>query len=152
MASIESLIQGSEKLSTIFGYWPSFHDAEVIDLHLWRGEVAPDQKRYVFPVVTAKLHLWELTKRVDGAGHFVLRHHTLATLRFHAVEEFRMEGFNYQNAIYGLSIDVQERTGGPSPFFAVQFEPAFGMSASFKCSTIEVVDAVQCTEDGGVLA
>jgi hypothetical protein len=38
MAAIDSLIVGSEKLTTIFGYWPSFHDAEVSELHslAWR--------------------------------------------------------------------------------------------------------------------
>jgi len=30
MENIETLIQGSEKLTNIFGYWPDFHDAEVI--------------------------------------------------------------------------------------------------------------------------
>jgi len=32
--SIESFIDSSEKLTNVFGYWPSFHDAEVLDLHL----------------------------------------------------------------------------------------------------------------------
>jgi len=39
MGEIESLIQGSEKLTSVFDGWPSFHDAEVVDLHIWRGEV-----------------------------------------------------------------------------------------------------------------
>ena len=39
VTGIESFIDGSEKLVRIFGYWPSFHDAEVIDLHLWREVV-----------------------------------------------------------------------------------------------------------------
>ncbi len=37
---------------------------------------------------------------------------------------------------------------GPSPYFAVEVEPAFGMGASFKCLRIEVVDAVPCSDDG----
>jgi hypothetical protein len=56
MENIESLIQGSEKLTSIFGYWPSFHDAEIIDLHFWRGVVEPDQGRYDFPVLTLRIH------------------------------------------------------------------------------------------------
>jgi hypothetical protein len=145
MDNIEALIEGSKKLTDIFGYWPSFHDAEVIELRFWRGDVEPDANRYVFPVLTVHLHVWEMT---NAEGFLSLRHHTLATLLFHDVNEFRMEGFNHQNAILGLSIIRQERSQGPSPVFAVEFDPAYGMGASFICSRVEVFDAVKCSEDG----
>ena len=88
MPGIEELIEGSDKLTNIFGYWPTFHDAEVHELHLWRGDVEPDAG----PVLSVSLHL------------LVTRHHTLAKLRFHDVDQFKMEGFNHQNAILRLSI------------------------------------------------
>lgn len=125
--SIAALIENSKKLIEIFHYWPTFHDAEVIDLHLWRGDVEPQAGRYVFPVLTVKLHVWEITSEVNTEGFLVLRRHTLSTLRFHDIHEFRMEGFNQQNAVSGLSIVPQERAQGPSPVFAVQFDAAFGM-------------------------
>ena len=152
MPEIESLIQGSEKLTGIFGYWPSFHDAEVIDFHFWRGEVEPDEQRYVFPVLTVKLHVWKLTDQTDERGYLVLRHHRLTTLRLHDVDEFSMEGFNNQNAIFELFIEQRERSDGPSPFFFVEFKPAFGMRASFRCFRVEVVDAMPCTKDGELYA
>jgi len=62
MAEIESVIHGSDKLTNIFGYWPTFHDAEVIEIHFWRGDIDTDNNKYVFPVLTAKLHLWEVTR------------------------------------------------------------------------------------------
>ena len=148
MQNIESFIEGSKKLTDIFGYWPSFHDAEVIEVALWRGDVEPEAGRYVFPVLKAHLHLWELTEDVDSRGFLILRHHTLTTLRFHDVNEFRMEGFNHQNAILGLSIAHQDRSEGPTPVFAVHFNPAHGMGATFICSRVEVVDAVRCSNDG----
>ena len=152
MADVASFIQASQKLTDIFGYWPSFHDAEIIDLRFWRGDVDAEGKRYVFPVLTVKLHVWELTGEVDKTGHYVLRHHTLTTLRFHDVDEFSMEGFNHQNAIFELFMEQRERSDGPSPFFFVEFRPAFGMSASFRCSRVEVVDAVPWTKEGKVYA
>ena len=148
MENIETFIESSNKLTDIFGYWPSFHDAEVIELNLWRGDVEPDAGRYVFPMLKVHLHLWELTNEADPPGSLVLRHHTRATLRFYDVNEFQMEGFNHQNAILELAITRQERTQGPSPVFAVHFNPAHGMGASFICSRVEVVDAVRCSEDG----
>src|ERR1700722_2492068 len=103
MASIESLIVGSQKITTIFGYWPSFHDAEVSELHFWRGRVQPEKSIYDFPVLTLTIHHWELTKEVDPQGFIVLRHHTLTRLRFYDVHEFQMQGFNHQNAIMALT-------------------------------------------------
>jgi hypothetical protein len=149
MTNIETRIEGSEKLVDIFGYWPSFHDAEVIELNFWRGDVNPEEGRYIFPVLTVKLHLWEITDDVDGRGYLGRRNHTLATVRFHDVYKFMMEGFNHQNAIFGLDISQEERSEGPSPVFAVIFRPvALGVDASLTCMHIEVLDAVSCAKNG----
>jgi hypothetical protein len=150
MTNIEARIEGSEKLTRIFGYWPSFHDAEVMELNFWRGEVNPEAGLYTFPVLTVKLHLWEMTNDVNAKGFLVLRKHTLATIRFLDVLESRIEGFNHQNAILGLDISQEERSEGPSPVFAVIFRPAFGIDAALSCLRVELIDAVPCTEDGAV--
>jgi hypothetical protein len=150
MPNADVPVDGSEKLIETFGYWPSFHDAEVIELHLSRGDVNPDARLYVFPVLTTRLHLWELTDEVDPKGHLVQRCHTLATLRFHDVDDFKMEGFNHQNAILGISISSEERGSGLPPYRVVHFKPAFGITASFKCFRIEVVEALPCDEQGRI--
>lgn len=139
MDAPEKLIEGSGQLTSIFGYWPSFHDAEVIEFNLWRGDVDPDVGRYVFPVLTTKVHLWELTSEVNAQGYLVSRHHTLATLRFHEVDELKMADFNHQNAILGLNITTEERADSGPHGFRVAFDPAFGMGAVFHCARIEVV-------------
>jgi hypothetical protein len=150
MAGIESKISGSEKLTSIFGYWPSFHDAEIIDMHLWRGDVDSTKERFIFPVLTVTFHLWELTNEVDPQGYLVLRHHTRAALRFHDVADFSMEGFNHQNAIFGLSIEHEAGIDGRPPWFSIIFEPAMAMAARFRCFRIEVLTAIPCKEDGEV--
>jgi hypothetical protein len=151
MASVESLVAGSQKLTSIFGYWPSFHDAEVLELYFARGNVEPEKGVYNFPALTLKIHLWELTKNVDSKGYLILRHHTLTKLRFTDVAEFQMQGFNHQNAMLGLAITNQQGTLGPSPCFRVEIEPAFGMGALFQCLGIEVIEAVPCNDDGELL-
>jgi hypothetical protein len=45
------MIIGSEKLTSIFGRWPSFPDAEVHELHFWRGPVDTEAEVYNFPVL-----------------------------------------------------------------------------------------------------
>jgi Immunity protein 50 len=143
------LIRESEKLTGIFGYWPSFHDAEILELNFHRGNVRPEKSIYEFPVLTLRIHLWELTKEVDQRGYLVLRNHTLTTLKFSEVSEFKMEGFNHQNAMMGLAIEREDRTRGPSPYyFRVSIDPAFGMGCSFECLGVEVIDAIACTDNG----
>ena len=144
MENIEKLIQGSEKLTNIFGYWPDFHDAEVIELHFSRGDVNPDEGRYDLPVLTISIDLKEWAKAAEAPGSSVRSHRTLATLRFADIEDFRMEGFNHQNAIMQLIIEHLERADGLVSYFSVEMEPATGMSISFRCARIEVVDARPC--------
>jgi Immunity protein 50 len=147
MPDIAPFIQASHKLTDIFGCWPDFHDAEIVEVHLSRGDSESFEKRQ--PTLTAKLHTWQPTGKVDAKGYWERHHHTLVTFRFHNIEEdFCMEGFNRQNVISELRIERQERTDGPSPFFAVRFWACYGMGAIFKCAHIEVVEAVPCTEDG----
>jgi hypothetical protein len=144
MPSINFHITGAEKLTSIYGHWPSFHVAEVIEFALWRGEIMSGHDAHVGPTIMARVHVL-----MDGP----ISQDTLATLRFEDVDELRMEGFNHQNAIFNLRVAIQDRgkfgSGESlSPYLVVEFQPAFGMSASFRCLQIEVVDAVRCTEDG----
>jgi hypothetical protein len=142
-----ALIEGSEKITEIFGYWPSFHDAEIINFHLWRGDVDAGRNRYIFPVLTLLVNLWELTSEVNSDGFLVCKHHTLAKLKFHDVHDLTMNGFNQQNAIFHLAIEHKERSEGPSPYFAVSLEPASGIDPPFSCLRIEVAEARRCRED-----
>ncbi len=148
-----AVFEDSGKLTNIFGYWPSFHDAEVHELLLERGSVDPGKSSYVFPILTVKTHTFEMTNEVDAGGYFVLRKHTLVTLRFHDVEDCRLEGFNHQNAILGLEVTGAESAGSrKTPLRAVRMKSAFGVDASFKCSRCEVVAALPCNKNGGLLA
>jgi hypothetical protein len=148
MSEIAPLIIGSGKLTPIFGQWPSFHDAEVHELHFERGHIDTEESVYEFPRLTIKLHLWLMTNDVDQKGHYVSTKHTLTTIKFYDVDDFKMEGFNHQNAIFGLGIEQKTRDEGPSPYFAVDFEPSFGIGATFTCSRIEIADVVPCNAEG----
>ena len=141
MPPIESLVKGSEKLLAIFGRWPSFHDAEVMEIHLSRTPKGPGGKRDRRVELLAKIHAWDMTNELDGRGYYVLKNHTLVTLRFSGVEELKLEGFNHQNVIFGLTIQPREDSESGSSKYHVEFDPSFGVDAIFDCSAIEVVDA-----------
>jgi hypothetical protein len=61
-----------------------------------------------------------MTNDIDQKGFCVSTKHTLTTMKFYDVDNFRMEGFNHQNAIFGLGIEQKTRAEGPRPYFAVE--------------------------------
>lgn len=149
------LIQASEKLTDIFGYWPSFHDAEVQTFSLSGGESEPWVPGCNTPMLDTNIHLWELTKAVDPKGYFVLAKHTLAHLRFESVESLELKGFRFQNQLWGLVFTVpSERVwadGNKHPVIQVEFEASAGLWAKFTCMHAIVISAVPCDDRGRVL-
>jgi hypothetical protein len=87
-------IEGAQQLQQWFGYWPSFHDAEVLALHLNRS--APS---------TLAVHTWETTNQVDEKGYFVMERHVVVEFALKEVSELNVSGFNHQNVISSLTID-----------------------------------------------
>src|SRR3954470_1120064 len=101
MIGVESKIQNSNLLTDIFGRWPSFHDAEVVCIVLDRGERRP--------YLEASIHLFEITSQIEH-GAYVLKNHTLATLRFIEIYQLKLDDFNHQNVLFGLNIgDISTR-------------------------------------------
>ncbi len=138
-------ISGVEKIIEIFGYWPSFHDAEVKWLRLDRcGGTEGD----VGPVLEFAIHCFEITNQVAPSGHCVLGKHTLVHFRFREVTDLRIEEFNQQNAIFGLEIVDESDTTWERHYFKVSIEPAFGIGGSFHSVCPEVLSAVPCNERG----
>lgn len=134
-------IQGADKLIGVFGYWPSFHDAEVVWLRLDREPV------FYGPTLEILIHAFEITSEVGSDGCYVLRHHVLARFRFHQVVGLTMEDFNYQNALFGLSItDIRERQMEMIDF-EVTLSSSFGLSGSFQCGRVELVEVTPCDKN-----
>jgi hypothetical protein len=79
---------------------------------------------------------------VDSTGHYVLKNHTLVTLRFSDVRELKLEGFNHQNAIFGLTIQPNGANNPTDPKFHIELDPTFGVDATFDCASVEIVDVI----------
>ncbi len=125
-------IENAELVEKIFGFWPSFHDAEIHNITLTRDAVQS-------PQMEVAIHHWEMTNEVDSKGHYVLKKHTLTTLRFTGISDLHLEGFNHQNVLWELEIaQITE----PHSEFAVSMPTSFGCEASFKCKQISVLSAV----------
>jgi hypothetical protein len=139
MSDIER-ITGSAQLVAVFGYWPSFHDAEVLWMHLDRRSHGEGSG----PTLEALLHVFEITQEVGPDGCYILRHHVLVHLRFQDVVELRLEGFNHQNALMGLTLTDLRSRQWQHILFEVRFDSSCGMDASFQCHAVEVVSVVPC--------
>lgn len=136
-------IESAERLTGIFGRWPSFHDAEVLTLLYDRVSSVGG-----FDIV-AVIHLWEMTNEVDPNGYFILIKHTRATFRFYDCSEVALDEFNLQNVISGLVFERDAPGTFPpaevthrslSPHLVV-FEGCYGLAGSLRCKRVEVVDA-----------
>ena len=126
------VVEGSE-LILVDGDWPNFHDAELHELKMWRGDVRPEDTVWIGPVIEASFELCALETPF------------LAVLKFHDCEAIEMAGFNHQNAMYDLEFSREPRgylrDGTPmTPWICVRFTQAFGVRLSFKCLRIEVLD------------
>ena len=127
-------IYGAELVTDIFGYWPSFHDAEVVRILLERTSAYQTG-----PYLLADVHAFEMTPEVDKDGHYVLRHHVLVSLRFDGVLDLELSDFNNQNALSEIAFKNIGSAAFPDPAHEVVFAGVHGVSARWRCREVTVV-------------
>jgi hypothetical protein len=86
MDSPPVLVLHADRILSAFGYWPSFHDAEVHRAELDRG-IWPS-----LPSVTLVIHAFDSDGTVDEKGYYRIRTSVLVTLRFDAVDDLELRG------------------------------------------------------------
>jgi hypothetical protein len=146
MSRLETIVENREALRPFFAGWPAFHDAEVVELNLWRGHLYPGEwdDRNTFPVVTIKFRLLEATQ----PGATGLGNHILATFRFHDASSISIPSFDDLVSITDFLVTPLSRgtytSGEPlPPHYSVALMCGNRTSASFRCSRIEIVDAAK---------
>jgi hypothetical protein len=103
-------LTGAQDLFDWFGYWPSFHDAEVISVHLNRAGSS-----------SLVLHdAWEPTK------------HVVITFLLYEILESTLEGFNHQNVLFGLEL-VRKDSG-----FELTLDSSFGLGGRIVAQRVEI--------------
>jgi hypothetical protein len=127
-------IKNNNLLTEIFGYWPSFHDAEVLKIVLDR---TPEGQCYG-PNLEADIHVFEMTSEIDEKGFYKLTKHTLVQLAFLELYELSLTDFNHQNVLQALAIlDISDRQLERIKF-EVRFSNSWGVAAKFQCAQVEV--------------
>jgi hypothetical protein len=93
-----TLVTGSQCLFAWFGYWPTFHDAELLRLDLNRAGGS-----------TLSVLTWEISADKDPSGKYILQKHVVANFSFDEIYDSNLVGFSNQNVIGSLDVAVTER-------------------------------------------
>jgi Immunity protein 50 len=114
-------ITGATELHDWFGYWPDFHDAEIVSLHLNRQGIS-----------FLRVHTWETAKQVDEKGYYLQAKHVVVEFLFEDVFALSLTGFSQQNVIFGLDI---EKTGSG---FRLTLDECYGLAGSIEAERLSL--------------
>ena len=129
-------VPGGPDLVRWFGQEPSFHDAEILSLHLHRKGQS-----------VLRLHGWIDTGEVGQDGYFVLDRHAIGTFTLSGIMDLQLDGFSIQNVIGGLVLrrapDRPDRRGylalDPLPQdIEIELEPCYGLSGLIRSRTVSI--------------
>jgi hypothetical protein len=136
-------IEGVSKVIDVFGYFPTFHDGEVIDLHLSRNSDLTND--YPTTSVSFTVHGWEMTSEVTPEGFYRLVKHHLVKFRFDHIDRVNLRDFNHQNVISELLI---EKIANPTDhaLISVNFDGCYGIEGGFRAVSGVVVEVIPCTK------
>lgn len=146
------VVKGYGKLTEIFGRWPSFHDAEVLSMSLERR----GRDEWEGPIFRVSVHLFEGVRDNQASKGIKYINHAIVTFRFDTVVDLSVANFNQQNAIMDLIFEAGSPRSKdivwPGPAYRVTFEPSFGVSCSFVCSSVQIDSIQKACPAGSVYA
>jgi hypothetical protein len=114
-------IVGAQELHDWFGYWPTFHDAEIVSLHMNRRSPS-----------SMLIHTWEMTNKVDERGFYVLEKDVVVEFVFENISGLDLSGFNHQNVIFGL--ELEKKAAG----FMLTLDPCYGLGGTIEAENISI--------------
>ena len=115
-------ISGAKTLIDWYGSWPTFHDAEIMELFLNRHG-----KSWI------KIHTWLMTQELEPDGKFVLEKHCVVTFDLENVNDIELCAFNQQNVISGLEVEPAEDG------IKVILEPCYGLTGYIEAGRIALM-------------
>ena len=114
-------VPGTLELIKWFGYWPSFHDGEVLDLKLDRTGCS-----------TLRVHTWKMTDQVNSQGFYICTKHVIVSFVFAGVTDLHLNGFSGQNVISALHL-CQTGEG-----YELTLEPCYGLEGTITANHVRV--------------
>jgi hypothetical protein len=112
-------VPGAEEVVRWFGEWPSFSDAEVLEIDLRRKGRS-----------SILVHGWRMTSEIDSDGHFVLDRHAVITVWLEEITDLELGDFSPQNVIGNL--DIKPHESG----FRVTLWPIYGVGGHIDAARV----------------
>jgi len=119
-AELESIV-GAQELYHWFGYWPDFHDAEVVRFHLSLG--APSK---------LKVHTWEMTNKVDAAGFYKLIKHVTVEFTLDGVTTMNLQDPWEHSILFDLGINKTDSG------FRLDLSSSYGLSGTIEAKELSL--------------
>lgn len=130
MESVE-LVNKAERVIEAIGFWPSFHDAEVISFSVARP------LRGVDSVTVAKLCVHYREHQTVGVGgadfEYVCRKSLLVELIFSDIQDLSLTDFNPQNVLESINL-----TRSQDSSILVDIVPIWGIGGTIRCTQVAV--------------
>jgi len=114
-------IQGGRELLEWFGFWPSFHDAEILSISLNRSGES-----------RIEIYAFRMTDQIDADGYFVLDKDALVTFYLRDISNLKIENFGSQNVICGLDL-VKEENG-----YRLDIDPCNGVGGWIGAKSLRI--------------
>ncbi len=114
-------VDGAQELYDWFGYWPNFHDAEIVSFHLNRASPS-----------SMTIHTWEMTDQIDERNFYVLTKHVVVEFSLIGVSGLNLTGFSVQNVIGDLGL--QKTIDG----FRIELGPCYGLAGTIETEKISI--------------
>jgi hypothetical protein len=122
-------ITNAERITSVYGEWPRFHDAEIVSVELSREE----------PSLIAHIKTFRVHRDQLDEGRFYRRtDFCIVALRFTKIADLHIDGFNHQNVL--ADIVFENSNGG----VLVNMEGIFGATITFRCSKVSVDEVLRC--------
>ena len=130
-------VPGGAELLEWFGCMPTFHDAEILSLHLNRDGPS-----------ILRLYTWIVFGSVDSHGYLKLEKHAVVAFLLDGLIDLQLEGISDQNVIGGLILrrasDRPERRnflgGDPHPDdIEIELLPCYGLDGFIRARKVTVM-------------
>jgi hypothetical protein len=112
-------IDGAQSLHDWFGYWPTFHDAEILYLHLNRTGSS-----------RMAVHTWHMSDKTDEKHFYILEKHVVVDFTLEGISDLELIQFSHQNVLGCLSIE-KKHDG-----FELILGPCYGLAGKIEASQV----------------
>lgn len=116
-----SEVEGADALFEWFGYWPDFHDAEVLDIYLTRSGTS-----------RVRIHCFHTSDKVGTDGCYITVKHVVVAFLLEGLKTIQLDGFNAQNVVAEVALNRTEEG------LQLLLEPCYGLAGSLTAERIRI--------------